>query len=67
MVDIRDSGSAAMVPLEQGEMEWHIVLGEVVIRVAVRIRDQAIEAMAAVDLSAVADGARALVAGMLGS
>lgn len=48
-------------------MEWHIVLGEVVIRAAVRIRDQAIEAMAAVDLSAVADGARALVAGMLGS
>lgn len=56
-----------MVPQEIGEMEWHIVLGEVVIRAAVRIRDQAIEAMAAVDLSAVAASARALVAGMLGS
>lgn len=48
-------------------MEWHIVLGEVVIRAAVRIRDQAIEAMAAVDLSALADAARRLGAGLLGS
>ena len=47
-------------------MEWHIVLGEVVIRAAVRIRDQAIEAMAAVDLSAVAGAAQRLGAGLLG-
>ena len=48
-------------------MEWHIVLGEVVIRAVVRIRDQAIEAMAAVDLSAVGDVARRLGAVLLGS
>ena len=48
-------------------MEWHIVLGEVVIRAVVRIREQAIEAMAAVDLSAVGAGARRLVEAMLGS
>lgn len=47
-------------------MEWHIVLGEVVIRAVVRIREQAIEAMAAVDLSAVGAGARRLAEAMLG-
>lgn len=48
-------------------MEWHIVLGEVVIRAVVRIREQAIEAMAAVDQSAVGAGARRLAEVMLGS
>ena len=47
-------------------MEWHIVLGEVVIRAVVRIREQAIEAMAAVDLSALVAAGQRLGAGLLG-
>jgi hypothetical protein len=47
-------------------MEWHIVLGEVVIRAVVRIREAAIEAMAVVDLSHVADVLRGALQGLPG-
>lgn len=47
-------------------MEWHIVLGEVVIRAVVRIHEAAIEAMAVVDLSRVADVLRGALQGLPG-
>lgn len=48
-------------------MEWHIALGERVIRVAVQVRDQAIALAAHIDLPDVAGVLRRLAQGLLGS
>lgn len=62
--DISHSG-LRNVALGERKMEWHIALGEAVIRVAVQLREAAIDLVATADLSAVAGGVRRLVAGLL--